>query len=272
MRSTRRAGSAVTMADTCVARCTAGSAILTVTDPCLLADERSSVAVSLTNSLTASDDARDTERFSRATCSSARLPGRTPADPLRGRRVISSTAARYACSWSLRGRFGPTPRCYAAASTLSGSSSVTLPGLVAFYATTRPVFDPGRPRCPRLTIIINGSGRRHGGRARSGAAARSGELPAIDSIADLDRVLRQVAVCAFLADEPVLYRTALPYGHFSIGGERKRVVLIGVLSEHCHLSRLTGAVRTHLVSLVNVRTVEFRTLVAQSSFARDLAA
>ena len=82
--------------------------------------------------------------------------------------------------------------------------------------------------------------------------AGSGKLPAIDSIADLERVLRQVAVCAFLADEPVLYRTALDYGHVSIGGDRKRVVLTGVLSES-HGDRLTGAVRAHLLSLIRTR-------------------
>jgi hypothetical protein len=86
--------------------------------------------------------------------------------------------------------------------------------------------------------------------------AGSGHVPAIDSIADLERVLRQVAVCPFLADEPVLYRTALQHGHFSIGGDRKRVVLIGVLSEEGHLSRLPVAVRAHLLSLASVRNRE----------------
>jgi hypothetical protein len=90
--------------------------------------------------------------------------------------------------------------------------------------------------------------------------AGHGRLPAIDSLADLERGLRQVAVCAFLADEPVLYRMVLPYGHFSIGGHRKRVVLIGVLQEPPSGFRLTGAVRAHLLTVVNVRTPELRAL------------
>jgi len=81
--------------------------------------------------------------------------------------------------------------------------------------------------------------------------AGSGHLPAINSVSDLDRVLRQVAVCAFLADEPVLSRTVLDHGHFSMGGDRKRVVLIGVLSDS-HGSRLTGAVRARLVDLASI--------------------
>lgn len=89
--------------------------------------------------------------------------------------------------------------------------------------------------------------------------AGSGQVSAIDSVRDLDAVFRQLAVCDFLADEPVLYRLVLPYGHFSIGGHRKRVVLIGVLGED-HGSRLTGAVRAHLFTLVNVRTAAFRVL------------
>lgn len=82
--------------------------------------------------------------------------------------------------------------------------------------------------------------------------AGHGRLSAIDSLADLERVLRQLAVCAFLADEPVLYRMVLPGGHFSIGGHRHRVVLTGVLGDTG--LRLTEAVRAHLLALVNVRT------------------
>jgi hypothetical protein len=97
--------------------------------------------------------------------------------------------------------------------------------------------------------------------------AGCGTLPAIDSVSELDAVFRQIAVCDFLADEPLLYRMVLPYGHFSIGGHRKRVVLIGVLGED-HAGRLTGAVRAHLLTLVNVRNVAFRVLETRGEVIR----
>ena len=81
----------------------------------------------------------------------------------------------------------------------------------------------------------------------------------IRSVADLRQGLQRIAVCEYLADEPVLRREVLPHGHFSIGGDRKRVVILGLLADR-HLNELKGELRAYLLSLVTVQTAEYTRL------------
>jgi hypothetical protein len=81
----------------------------------------------------------------------------------------------------------------------------------------------------------------------------------IRSVADLRQGLQRIAVCEYLADEPVLRRIVLPDGHFSIGGDRKRVVILGLLTDG-HGWELQGDLRAYLLSLVTVETPEYTRL------------
>jgi hypothetical protein len=85
-------------------------------------------------------------------------------------------------------------------------------------------------------------------------------LDPVRSVADLRQGLQRIAVCAYLADVPVLHREVLPYGHFSIGGDHKRVVILSLLTPGAGCE-LRGDLRACLLSLVTRETAEYARLV-----------
>jgi hypothetical protein len=91
-------------------------------------------------------------------------------------------------------------------------------------------FDEVRRRCPLLDDV-----------AFDQAAAHVLE----------DADLRQLAVSNVLSDEPVLYREPIEHGRFAIGGRRKRIVILGILSETTGSDLIS--VRQRLPDLANVR-------------------
>ncbi len=73
----------------------------------------------------------------------------------------------------------------------------------------------------------------------------------IQSIEGLNHLLRTVSCDPFLADECILWRASLQYGHFAIGGRERRIIIVGLTST-THYTGLVGTEqRRHLERLMS---------------------